>query len=109
VSFECSDAINEFDCEGHVDESDVADTGCSWVTDEENKKELTYSDADLQLRFGKQDLIKTLSLNYTGKMDFVKDFCTISVVSNYGYRVTEQLKGKFGIYGSSDEITNCRK
>ncbi len=76
--------------------------------DEENNKELTYADADLQLRFGKQDLIKTLSLKYTGKMDFVKDFCTISVVSNYGYRVTEQLKGKFGIYGSSDEITNCR-
>ncbi len=87
----------------------VPDSPISLETgDEENNKELTYADADLQLRFGKQDLIKPLSLKYTGKMDFVKDFCTISVVSNYGYRVTEQLKGKFGIYGSSDEITNCR-
>jgi hypothetical protein len=32
VSFECSDATNEFDCEGYVDESDAADTGCTWTS-----------------------------------------------------------------------------
>ena len=91
-----------------MDSTDLNYAVFTTTGDEENNKELTYADAELQLRFGKQDLIKTLSLNYNGNMNFVKDFCTISVVSNYGYRVTEQLKGKFGIYGSSDEITNCR-
>ncbi|HIK02009.1 TPA: hypothetical protein H1008_02740 [archaeon] len=101
------DGLAGYKGSGYMNETTLTLSGpCNFT--EGNNKELTYADAELQLRFGKQDLIKTLSLNYTGNMNFVKDFCTISVVSNYGYRVTEQLKGKFGIYGSSDEITNCR-
>nr|HIK01269.1 hypothetical protein [Candidatus Undinarchaeales archaeon ERR594346 U_76725] len=101
------DGLAGYKGSGYMNETMLTLSGpCNFT--EENNKELTYSDAELQLRFGKQDLIKTLLLNYTGNINFVKDFCTISVVSNYGYRVTEQLKGKFGIYGSSEEITTCR-
>ncbi len=114
--FVANDDQADADGDGVGDVCDDANNGQGQADPQDNENQeqgnyqsMIYADAELQLRFGKQDLIKTLSLSYTGNMNFVKDFCTISVVSNYGYRVTEQLKGKFGIYGSSDEITNCRK
>lgn len=65
----------------------------------------------LQLRGGKQEVLKILHLQHEDGLNmdesFVADYCKVNARAEYEYQLVDEIDFKMGVYGTAEEVRAC--